>query len=115
MLLFGSMAHKEERFLTPVYPVLCLGAAVTLDTALVPLAGGIQALGLMRRQRAQALCWVAAGLVATGAASISASRSAALHLNFRAPFRVYEALYNYAPDTQVAGPGPICIGKEWYR
>jgi len=42
-------------------------------------------------------------------ALLSASRSAALHLNFAAPLQVYGALYYQAPSE------PVCVGKEWYR
>jgi len=31
LLEFTAMAHKEERFLTPIYPLMCLGAALSLD------------------------------------------------------------------------------------
>ena len=31
MIIFIAQAHKEERFLFPIYPLICLAAAVTLD------------------------------------------------------------------------------------
>ena len=35
ILIFFTQAHKEERFLYPIYPLICLSAALTLDASQV--------------------------------------------------------------------------------
>ena len=77
--LTTAHAPQEERFLTMIYPALCLGAALALDAALAALADGVAAPthGAARR----ALARVArAGAVAAVAlfVALSASRSLAL-------------------------------------
>jgi len=32
ILIFFTQAHKEERFLFPIYPLICLSAAISLDS-----------------------------------------------------------------------------------
>jgi len=115
LLLFGSMAHKEERFLTPIYPLLCLSAAAMLDTALGAAERGAAACGLSRRAPARTCCNSLLVLAALAAGTLSTSRSMALYVNFRAPLRLYEHLYHSSGPVAPPRAGSVCIGKEWYR
>ncbi|CAE7751992.1 ALG9 [Symbiodinium sp. CCMP2592] len=124
LAMFTKMAHKEERFLTMVYPLICLSAATTLDTV---VSGAEKLVGLCLRESDSALkrpTWRASKVVSTSLAAavvvvfatISCSRSAALHFHFRAPLQLYEKIYYQG----AAGPSSsvrsgVCVGKEWYR
>jgi len=109
------MAHKEERFLTMVYPTLCLGAALTLDALLTAVSGGVAAAargaaakrpGLLRRLLGLVVR-LGVAVAVLGFILLCAARSAALVQNHGAPFAVYAAL----PE----GATNVCVGKEWYR
>ncbi|CAE7271649.1 ALG9 [Symbiodinium pilosum] len=126
LAMFTKMAHKEERFLTMLYPLLCLSAAMTVDTL---LAGVEKVVSLLLRED-DASCtrtWrtskVVSSLMAAACVMVfavtSVSRSAALHFHFMAPLQVYEKLYRHGSDAlsfpAIAGQGGLCVGKEWYR
>lgn len=125
LAMFTKMAHKEERFLTMVYPLICLSAATTLDAV---LCGAEKLVGLCLRESDSApkiRTWKASKVVSTflGAAfvvvfaTISCSRSAALHFHFRAPLQLYEKIYyqGAAGLSSASNRGGVCVGKEWYR
>ncbi|KAJ1898258.1 mannosyltransferase [Kickxella alabastrina] len=140
LLVFSLQPHKEERFLTVVYPHLCFSAAVSLSL-LHPLAAWLAELlhrGGVRRWvdrlgLALMLCATALGVL----------RMAALGQYYSAPTRVFASLpaIEKSPtplpllplgpsiktlfgartrDTQdtLGGNGPsrvVCLGKDWYR
>ncbi|VDK20886.1 unnamed protein product [Anisakis simplex] len=85
LVIFFSQPHKEERFLFPIYPLIALLAAVTLDA--IPRVGTSLLGGGTRK------VWhfcVGAYLVVF--VVLSLSRSAALHRNFSAPIEVFKGL-----------------------
>eukprot|EP00962_Isochrysis_galbana_P010879 scaffold3037_cov109-Isochrysis_galbana.AAC.1 len=126
---FSAIPHKEERFLYPVYPILCLAAAVGVNeacrlcsaalcgyaTAAVQRAGG----GKGRGDAAATGLTGSAGVqgepplpraIATGravllltAAAIGLSRSAALCIYYGAPARTYSRLSRHIAARQPAG------------
>ena len=108
LAVLQPMAHKEERFLTMIYPTLCLGAALALDAALALLVDGVSAErnGVPRRMIATA-ARAATGVAVGSFVALSVARSAALVHNYAAPLAVYAAL---PPGAQ-----RVCVGKEWYR
>ena len=102
--------HKEERFMYPAYPFLCLNAAMTLHIAL-------QYLGHSKRPSLIGqvpinikvitvitfiLVTIALGLVRT-IGTITA---------YEAPLQVYNILRS--PEYENL-EGSVCLGKEWYR
>eukprot|EP01147_Barroeca_monosierra_P005163 gene5163-7013_t len=112
LCIFVPQAHKEERFLFPIYPLVALSAAVCLERfsqfirGLLPeklgsLPDGIKFLAL------------------TIFTLLSLSRIAALNRNYHAPLEIFRHL----PDASAAISSTtvnneiihICIGKEWYR
>uniref|UniRef100_A0A5S6Q9A6 Mannosyltransferase n=1 Tax=Trichuris muris TaxID=70415 RepID=A0A5S6Q9A6_TRIMR len=107
MFVFFSQKHKEERFLYPMYPMLCVNAATSLY--LLSLYGNY----LLRKWKPISNAW--RGLpsaVLVIFAVISLSRSLHLVSGFSAPFSAYSRLQEMANGQQNA---TICVGKEWHR
>ncbi|KAL7581607.1 hypothetical protein ACA910_022163 [Epithemia clementina (nom. ined.)] len=102
--------HKEERFLFPIYPILCLGAVWALDT----LIEGI-ALVLSRPQSPRIRIFLHS-MVWVVAACLSLSRTIALSKYYSAPISIYSKL---AAVTSERGAGDepllVCTCGEWYR
>jgi alpha-1,2-mannosyltransferase len=117
--------HKEERFLFPIYPILCLGAVLTVDSALNAI-GRMEAavsrhkeLAVRQRVGLTAVVWLPIVL-------LSMSRSAALAKYYTAPLTIYTALA-FQPVPVVAQQLQeqdqdqqqkkllVCTCGEWYR
>uniref|UniRef100_A0A1I8EBT8 Mannosyltransferase n=1 Tax=Wuchereria bancrofti TaxID=6293 RepID=A0A1I8EBT8_WUCBA len=116
--VFFLQPHKEERFLFPVYPLLAILAAVTLDA--LPRVGIYLPGGRSRSfWQACVIGWLMIFSV------MSVSRSAALYRNFFSPMELYKVLdehmLNYTNHNELCSAENnsmvirICIGKEWYR
>ena len=109
LLFFSAVPHKEERFMYPVYPLLCFGAAVAIraiaralaHVCLPPAAG---------RSARTGLCGAAAALCAL----ISAMRATGQATYYAAPLQLYSRLYHRATGTG-GGAAVVCVGNEWYR
>ncbi|WKX93807.1 hypothetical protein Q1695_011237 [Nippostrongylus brasiliensis] len=109
-LIFFVQPHKEERFLFPIYPLIALLAAVSLDS--------IERLVSRFLPSLSSISWV----VLLGFVLASMSRTYALHRNFSAHIEVYKSLNEHLMDHQhqldfsIRGdPLRVCVGKEWYR
>lgn len=108
--------HKEERFLFPIYPMLCFGAAITTDeimNTLSCLLPGGKKCGLTGTSRLMLRL-----LALSPAAALSISRSLALHHYYTAPLALYRDLfYQVTSGAQeiVAAKKYVCTGGEWYR
>jgi len=114
LLVVGPRPHKEERFLFPIYPCICLGAAMSSVTIVDGLLywwngnkGGIPS--IIQQQKKSHL-WIQL-LLWTPAALLSLSRGAALAKYYTAPLTVYSKLQN-EPDVVDA---VVCTCGEWYR
>ena len=93
--------HKEERFLFPIYPCLCLGAAmlsVNFVRLVKPNWSSKNSLMVL------AIMWLPAVV-------ISISRTLGLSKYYAAPLHVYSHL-QYLPDIT---DSTICTCGEWYR
>ena len=102
--------HKEERFLFPIYPVLCFGAVVSLDVHLDMFFGLLQQIANVqatpkRRAILHALIWIPTG-------ALSLLRVAALRKYYSAPLAIYAALHTQATTE---GKQFVCTCGEWYR
>jgi alpha-1,2-mannosyltransferase len=109
LVFFSAMEHKEERFLTMIYPLLCMAAAVSVNTFL----DVSNATFLPRFASAAKLVNAVVVLVLLLSSTMSVSRSVGLHVNFGAPLKVWAEL-----NTALAGndtPATVCVAKEWYR
>ncbi|CAK5081843.1 unnamed protein product [Meloidogyne enterolobii] len=109
MLIFMLQPHKEERFLFPIYPHICLLAAICLD-CLYRL--------LNKTKFATTFC--IAILIIFVVASFS--RIAALHRNYSGLLDIYKDFNNkissdrnLIQNTTKKLPIRVCIGKEWHR
>ncbi|XP_019620382.1 PREDICTED: alpha-1,2-mannosyltransferase ALG9-like isoform X2 [Branchiostoma belcheri] len=117
VIIFFTRPHKEERFLFPVYPLICLCAAVTLASF-----QKLYHFTLTERKRQHytiASNWVAVGIsVLYGLLCVS--RSVALFQGYHAPLDLYPELSRIVEDPSVHTMDPsrevnLCVGKEWYR
>eukprot|EP00105_Crassostrea_gigas_P012644 XP_011428699.1 PREDICTED: alpha-1,2-mannosyltransferase ALG9 isoform X1 [Crassostrea gigas] len=117
MLIFFTRPHKEERFLFPIYPLLALFGAVSIDY--------LQKLCclLMPGQRGQHYTtntnWIPVCLCVLFSA-LSFSRIIALYQGYHAPLDIYVELNRISSDPKVHTLPPdksvnVCVGKEWYR
>ncbi|TYZ65298.1 hypothetical protein PybrP1_002306 [[Pythium] brassicae (nom. inval.)] len=121
LTIMFSQAHKEERFLSPVYPLVCLAAAVTLSAAVSSVQRALRSRPAAARALSSLLVWGVLGLYTL----LSASRVASNVLNYRAPLRVYQHLHARVlptaarsalhSDPRLEPRVTLCVGKEWYR
>jgi alpha-1,2-mannosyltransferase len=110
--------HKEERFLFPIYPILCLGAVLTVDSALNAIGRMEAAVSrhkeLAVRQRVGLCVAVWLPIVV-----LSVCRSAALAKYYTAPVTIYTALafqpVPVAQQDQEQKKLLACTCGEWYR
>ncbi|XP_006442516.2 dol-P-Man:Man(6)GlcNAc(2)-PP-Dol alpha-1,2-mannosyltransferase [Citrus clementina] len=105
-LLFMSMQpHKEERFLYPIYPLICVAASAVIES--FP--------DIFRDKYDPNANFV---MVTVGSFNIltvlsfSHSRTFSLVNGYAAPIEVYKILQHHDD----AGPGSVvCVGSEWHR
>ncbi|KAJ1346047.1 hypothetical protein KIN20_000717 [Parelaphostrongylus tenuis] len=109
-IIFFTRPHKEERFLFPIYPLIALLAAISLDSAERLICRFIPSLSFVS--------WLAVLFFMLA----SFSRTFALHKNFSAHIEVYKSLNEHLMDHQReldfskrGDPLRLCVGKEWYR
>uniref|UniRef100_A0A2P2I866 Mannosyltransferase n=1 Tax=Hirondellea gigas TaxID=1518452 RepID=A0A2P2I866_9CRUS len=111
LLVFVVQPHKEERFLFPVYPLICLAAAIAIDSiekavALFPW-----------RAVGQKACWLTVLLLALSS-TISVSRIIAQYRGYSAPMHVFMELLKIEDPSlgnESAAKTRVCLGKEWHR
>ena len=120
---FTLQPHKEERFLAPAYPHLCLAAAsalLSLSDVGAAISGAIAAqarsaaaasAARIATRDALVICAVAA------CAALSASRAYAVHVNYAAPMALYRELHAtlLAAEPEAAARPRVCVGREWFR
>lgn len=114
LFVFTIQSHKEERFLFPVYPLIALCGAVSIDA--------IQKLYYRLLTRFKTFAkgthyldhstWIAIiALVTTSALGLS--RIAALYYNYHAPMDLMLPLNTDAYQNEKIQN--VCVGKDWYR
>ena len=109
--LLTAQAHKEERFLYPVYSLLCFNAAVTVFV----LRGWLENayIRVTRSPYKAAHTWAlpacTLGMV-LAAAVPGLLRAAALTEYYGVPMRVLAPLWHEAPQDRT-----LCYAKEWHR
>ncbi|CAK4609742.1 hypothetical protein LEN26_014853 [Aphanomyces euteiches] len=103
LAIMFAQAHKEERFLFPVYPLLCAAAAFSLHVFSM----------LFAKVFPRKLVDMAVVLTLVVYASLSVARVTSMTTQYGAPIRVYERfseeLHNATTNVTV------CVGKEWHR
>lgn len=105
--------HKEERFLFPIYPIICFSAVVSLDVHLDMLFGLLGHLTNIKatptsRGLLHASVWIPM-------AALSLMRAVALHKYYGAPLAIYAVLHSYASTGTTTKPQLVCTCGEWYR
>uniref|UniRef100_A0A8C4EK83 Mannosyltransferase n=1 Tax=Dicentrarchus labrax TaxID=13489 RepID=A0A8C4EK83_DICLA len=117
MLVFFTRPHKEERFLFPIYPLICLSGAVALSSLQKCYHF------LFQRYRLEHYTvssnWLALSAVVVFTV-LSLSRSVALFRGYHAPLDLYPEFHRIAKDPTLHSvpegrPVTVCVGKEWYR
>ncbi|XP_055675396.1 alpha-1,2-mannosyltransferase ALG9 isoform X4 [Falco peregrinus] len=117
IMIFFSQPHKEERFLFPIYPLICLCGAVALS-ALQKCYHFI-----FQRYRLEHYTvssnWLALGTVFIFGL-LSLSRSVALFRGYHGPLDLYPEFHRIATDPSIhtvpeGRPVNVCVGKEWHR
>jgi len=103
----NSQAHKEERFIFPIYPLFCFAAALGLSPFLRP------------PMSSRTLIRLSVYGILLGSCSLSLSRTVSTLHNYAAPLDAYQQLYGYL-EHAVAHDAPgaesvVCVGKEWFR
>ena len=108
--IFSSQPHKEERFMYPSYPFLCLNAAITMHTTLNYLGHPSPESIISKVPAKVKLALV--GVFALAITTTGLLRTVGTVKAYSAPLEIYRPLQSleYA-DMQ----GNVCLGKEWYR
>jgi len=110
LAIFSTQAHKEERFMYPVYPFLSLNAAIAVHLILVYMGSADpgKLIGLIPTK-------IKLAIISTGvllAIDVGVFRTYGMVTAYRAPLQVYSALQK--PNVTRSGD-ILCLGKEWYR
>ena len=114
VVLMSMMAHKEERFIYIVYPLICYSAAYTVTYAYNILLLIINTVASTTIQPTRLLNTVSTVVIVLVFAVLSISRTALLIDAYNAPLHIYTYLYNNI-NTLGDSTHNICVGKEWYR
>ncbi|EGX45799.1 hypothetical protein AOL_s00117g4 [Orbilia oligospora ATCC 24927] len=104
--IFSLQPHKEERFMFPAYPALCINAAMSMSW----VKGLILFSGTKLKIQAKVASALGTSLIAgvlAMSALISTSRTVAIITAYSAPQTIYRSGQNIS--------GNVCFGKEWYR
>ena len=117
LAIVAPRPHKEERFLFPIYPMLCAGAGMIVEevaSIIIHLMGQLITSSLNRNDKNK----TKQGLLAAALIPIvlvSISRSAALVVNYSAPLKTYAHLHDAVIAANHNKPVTVCVGGEWYR
>mmetsp|Transcript_18689 Transcript_18689/g.34405 ORF Transcript_18689/g.34405 Transcript_18689/m.34405 type:complete len:623 (+) Transcript_18689:38-1906(+) len=120
MAIVFPRPHKEERFLSPIYPMLCFGASITMRETL-RLSNKVFSLLCSKKQTHKSRNNVSLLLglaLLSPSVVISISRSFALHHYYSAPLMIHRKLFSHAAASPVLSGNKItyvCTAGEWYR
>ncbi|KAG7372265.1 Alg9-like mannosyltransferase family-domain containing protein [Nitzschia inconspicua] len=118
IVIVAPRPHKEERFLFPIYPAICLGAAILSVYIVQKLTVWWSASAKKNPTRtATVFSIILLGVIWGPAVLISSSRIAALMKYYSAPLKLYAELPAFVKDPHDSAIGPIsiCTCGEWYR
>jgi alpha-1,2-mannosyltransferase len=121
MLIVAPRPHKEERFLFPIYPALCLGAAMLSVHVVEKLTGWWLSRTRNQNQTTPPKGTLASIIVLSilwsPAVLLSCSRVAALIKYYSGPLLLYARLPTAVINAQVTHNKAliVCTCGEWYR
>ncbi|KAA8497743.1 Alpha-1,2-mannosyltransferase ALG9 [Porphyridium purpureum] len=123
LFVMFNQPHKEERFLAPVYPLVALVSAVSLDDVLRIVFGLSRNLSESSRKYRVIVKNLFCLAVVCVAFALGASRMLAVIKGYSAPMKIYthlstlELQYGEGPRSKALPQDVynICVGKEWYR
>jgi len=110
LTLFSLQPHKEERFMYPVYPFLCLNAAITAHNILFYLGHSSPRLLTGKIPASLRLLFIV-GFAVT-AVALGLLRTVGTVTAYHAPLEIYKPLQS---PQYASMEGAVCLGKEWYR
>jgi len=109
LLVFWTRPHKEERFLFPIYPLICLAGAMVIDSCQKLFY--YLFVKVKSRHFLHHTTWL--GILAISiSATLSLSRMTALYQGYHGVTDIWMRV-NQLPDSST--PTTVCVGKEWYR
>ena len=113
LVIFTLQPHKEERFMYPAYPALCLNAAMGLHNILAHL-GHSDPNTLIGKIPAQLKLLV---IVSTmlGSINMGLSRMFGTYEGYHAPLSIFDPLNDLEAPLAVSPGESVCYGKDWYR
>ena len=114
LAIVAPRPHKEERFLFPIYPMLCVGAALVVDEVALFASGLVQRFVPSSPWTTQKMKQGVTISALLPIVLISVSRSTALVANYSSPLKAYSRLYEHITTVR-DGPITVCVGGEWYR
>lgn len=108
--IFSAQPHKEERFMYPSYPFLCLNAAMTMH-AILNYLGNPNPKSIIGKVPANVkLALVGASALAI--TTVGILRTVGTMSAYSAPLEIYRPLQSLEYANM---QGNVCLGKEWYR
>uniref|UniRef100_UPI0035901F93 alpha-1,2-mannosyltransferase ALG9 isoform X1 n=1 Tax=Myxine glutinosa TaxID=7769 RepID=UPI0035901F93 len=110
--IFGTRPHKEERFIFPIVPLLCLCGAVGLASLQKYYHY------VFCRLRMEHYTHTSRGLAYSTIllfAVLSLSRCLALFNGYHAPLDLYPEFQQLPDSGHMSRYTTLCIGKEWHR
>lgn len=121
LLVFWVQPHKEERFLYPIYPMIALCGAISIDT-IQKLFYRLKTHFKQLPSRSHYLdhtTWLAI-VVLILSSVLGLSRITSMYFNYHAPMELMIDFNHNSIDGNepVQTPGRIqnvCMGKDWYR
>ncbi|CAD5122594.1 DgyrCDS11006 [Dimorphilus gyrociliatus] len=119
LTVFILQPHKEERFLFPIYTLICLSAAICIDHLQRLISWAKYGRKAIHYTQYILNKWFVIGLLMLHASG-SVSRCFALYKNYQAPLHVYGDLMKVAHNSSLHPLSSyvqvnLCVGKEWYR
>lgn len=102
LFCFSGMAHKEERFLYPIYPLIAVSAAATVHRVCRWLKN-FTGYG-------SAIAWVMERLFVLVIIVLGCSRILAVTQYYNAPLQAWESLHDRLQINET-----VCVGKMWYQ
>lgn len=123
LAVFFFQPHKEERFLFPIYPMICLSGAIAVDV-LQKLC--FRVLCLMRSLKIfripQGVHYLDSTIfimviVIALSGILGISRIFALYRNYHAPLDLMMELNHFPNEGKLSGNNivNVCFGKDWHR